>query len=150
MLYKAVLLVHFLAMIGLVGGAAAVSVILAQASQSEPADRSAYGRVITWMNQWLFAPGLAVAPIAGLWLWSQHNWVFPTWLKYKLGLTMLGIVGAAMYLHLFRSELGPLLANRISLEEGTGDATSSCRRVVAVAGSLLLAAAVIGTLKPGW
>ena len=45
MLYKAVLLVHFLAMIGLVGGAAAVSVLLAQASKYEPADRSAYGVV---------------------------------------------------------------------------------------------------------
>lgn len=150
MLYKAILTLHFLAMIAAVGGVAAASVLLTLVERGGPAEGSVYGRALVGVNGWLLLPGLAVAPVAGLWLWSRHGFVLPGWLQYKLGLTLLGIIAGAMYLHLFRSELGPLLRNRVPAVEGTGEATASCRRVLAAAGLLLVAAAVIGTLKPGW
>lgn len=150
MLYKAVLTVHFLAMIALIGGAAAASVVLGLVTRGESVDLAGYAYTVTHVNRWLFLPGLVVTPFAGLWLWSRHGWVFPTWLRYKLILTLLGIVGATMYVHLFRSELRSLLLSRIPLEDGTAEATTSCRRLVAASGVLLVAAAVIGTLKPGW
>ena len=150
MLYKAVLLVHFLAMIAVVGGAAAVGIVLSLVAKGETADLAAYGRAVNQVNRWLLLPGLILAPSAGLWLWGRHGWLFPAWLRYKLILTSLGLVGAAMYMHLFRSELRFLLLNRTPLEDGTAQATTSCLRVVGAAGVLLLAAAVVGTLKPGW
>jgi hypothetical protein len=149
-LYKVVLAVHFVAMIALVGGAAAVTLLLSLVARAEPEEGPAYRRAVARVNRWLIAPGLGAAPLAGVWLWSQHQWVLPGWLQYKLGLTMVGIVAALMYLHLFRSDLGPLLQHRVGLAEGTGEANTSCRRVAAAAGALFLAAAVIGTLKPGW
>lgn len=150
MLYKAILTLHFLAMIAVVGAAGALSVLLGLVAGAEPEEAAAYGRAVTRVNRWLFLPGLGVAPLAGIWLWAQHGFVLPGWLQYKLGLTLLGLIAGAMYAHLFRSELGPLLRSRVAGSEATGEAVSSCRRVLGAAGGLLVAAAVIGTLKPGW
>lgn len=150
MLYKILLAVHFVAMIAVVGGAAAASLILSLVERGDPEAGVVYERAVTRVNRWLFMPGLAVAPIAGIWLWSRHSWVFPSWLQYKLGFTLLGLVGGGMYVHLFRTELRPMLRRRVGMSEGTGEAVMSCRRVVGASLLLLLAAAVIGTLKPGW
>ncbi|MGH7545655.1 MAG: hypothetical protein ACREKI_05675, partial [Gemmatimonadota bacterium] len=103
MLYKAVLLVHFIAMIALVGAAAAASLLLAAAANGAPDARPGLGLALARLNRWLFVPGLVVAPIAGLFLWARHQFVWPAWLQYKLGLTFLGIVGGVLYLRLFRA-----------------------------------------------
>jgi hypothetical protein len=137
-------------MIAVLGGAAAVSAMLSLVARGGSSANMAYGRALAQVNRWLLTPGLVAAPLAGVWRWSRHDWVLPKWLQYKLGLTVFGIIGAAMYLHLFRSELRPMLQAEVALEDGTGEATTGCRRVVAAASAFLLGAAAIGTLKPGW
>ncbi len=151
MFYKGVLLVHFVAMIALVGTAGAASILLGLAANgSDDARRPGLGAALDRLNRWLFLPGLVLAPAAGLVLWSRHHWVWPTWLQYKLGLTTFGVVGGLMYLHLFRTEVAGLLSSDRPLDGDSRSALTAIRRAVGAAAIFLLAAAAIGTLKPGW
>lgn len=148
--YKAVLLVHFVAMIALVGTAGAASLLLAAAANGAPEARPGLGWALARLNRWLFVPGLVAAPVAGLYLWSRHHWVWPTWLQYKLGLTVLGVVGGLLYLRLFRTEVQGLLSRPGPLDDDGREALAAIRRAVGASALCLLAAAAIGTLKPGW
>lgn len=150
MVYKVVLLVHFVAMIALVGTAAAASLLLALAARGEPAARPGLRLALDRMNRWFFWPGLLAAPAAGLYLWSRHHWVWPPWLQYKLGLTTFGVVGGLMYLHIFRTEVSDVLARAEPLEGDGREALTAIRRAAGAAALFLLAAAALGTLKPGW
>lgn len=150
MFYKTVLLIHFVSMIALVGTAGTATILLSLAANGSDLARPGLGLALDRLNRWLFFPGLVLAPAAGVILWSRHHWVWPTWLQYKLGLTTLGVVGGLMYLQLFRKEITDLLSRPKPLDEDSRDALTAVRRAIGAAGVLLLAAAAIGTLKPGW
>lgn len=150
MFYKAILLVHFVAMIAVVGSAGAANLVLGAAASGDGATRPGLRTALERLNRWLFLPGLVAAPAAGVVLWSRHSWVWPVWLRYKLSLTVVGIIGGLMYLHLFRRETRHVLARGGALDEDGRDALAASRRAIAFAGLFLLAAAAIGTLKPGW